>query len=270
MWYTGGRSATPNGFTTQIGLATSSDGINWVKYDDPATTEPPFAASDPVLSAGVLGFDWDGGITAFASVLQTSSGYEMWYIGTKSGQNHWVGYATSVDGISWEKWPDNPIIGMSPPWDSQASYWGNGSVLNFDDQYHFWFTGYRGVPTVFIDSGHVGYATAPIIVSVEPNQPDDSGIPSEYLLLQNYPNPFNPATTIQYAVPHPAKVTLKVYNLMGQEVIALVENEQMGAGSHATGWDGRDAAGDVLASGVYFTRMQAGNFVQTRKMLLVQ
>ena len=95
-------------------------------------------------------------------------------------------------------------------------------------------------------------------------------VPSNFELAQNYPNPFNPSTTIKYGVPSPVRVNLKVYSLLGKEVVTLVNDEQRESGFHATIWDGRNAAGHVVASGVYFVRMRAGNFVKTRKMLLVE
>ncbi len=95
-------------------------------------------------------------------------------------------------------------------------------------------------------------------------------MPTNYELSQNFPNPFNPATTIQYALPNPDRVTLRVYDLLGKEVVTLVDHALREAGYHAAVWDGRNAAGNLVASGIYFVRMQVGNFVQVRKMLLVE
>jgi hypothetical protein len=95
-------------------------------------------------------------------------------------------------------------------------------------------------------------------------------VPTHYELLQNFPNPFNSVTTIQYGLPKPSTITLAVYNLLGEEVAILIKNELQDPGYHAVTWDGRSAEGNVVVSGVYFTRMQAGDFVQTRKMLLIQ
>ncbi len=90
------------------------------------------------------------------------------------------------------------------------------------------------------------------------------GLPEEFSLSQNYPNPFNPTTTIEYSLPKAGDVSLKVYNLTGQEV-ALLINDKMPAGNHTVSWD---ASGS--ASGVYFYRLQAGDFVKTRKMVLLK
>jgi hypothetical protein len=91
-----------------------------------------------------------------------------------------------------------------------------------------------------------------------------SSLPLRFALEQNYPNPFNPSTIIRYALPHTLFVTLTVYNILGQQVAQLV-NEQQEAGYH-------DAVfrGDGLASGVYFYRIQAGDFVASKKLLFLK
>jgi len=89
-------------------------------------------------------------------------------------------------------------------------------------------------------------------------------IPTEFALGQNYPNPFNPSTTIEFALPHSGHVTLKVYNILGEEVATLV------SGKRAAGFFGTTWAADGLPSGVYFFRLFAGNQVQIRKSLLVR
>jgi hypothetical protein len=91
-----------------------------------------------------------------------------------------------------------------------------------------------------------------------------SVVPTEFSLSQNYPNPFNPTTELRFAVPQDAQVVLRVYDVMGREVAELV-NGNMPAGFHAVTWD---ATG--VASGLYVYRMTAGNFTQTRKMVLMR
>ncbi len=88
--------------------------------------------------------------------------------------------------------------------------------------------------------------------------------PLTYKLAQNYPNPFNPATTIEFALPTSAFITLKVYNLLGEEVATLVA-EKREAGIHRISWDARG-----LASGVYLYRVEAGEFIQTKKLILMR
>jgi hypothetical protein len=84
------------------------------------------------------------------------------------------------------------------------------------------------------------------------------------VLRQNYPNPFNPSTTIRYGLPHRSTVQLTVFNTLGQQVATLVQGEQE-AGYHEVRFD---ASG--LSSGVYFYRLSAGTYVETRKLLLLK
>jgi hypothetical protein len=100
-----------------------------------------------------------------------------------------------------------------------------------------------------------------LITSVEPTI---SELPNSYLLQQNYPNPFNPSTTITFSLPKSSQVTLSVFDVLGRQVSMLV-NERRDAGVHEVKFD---ALG--LASGVYCYRLQAGDFVQTRKLALVR
>ena len=89
-------------------------------------------------------------------------------------------------------------------------------------------------------------------------------LPERFVLEQNYPNPFNPSTTIQYALPNRSHVTLTVFNTLGERVATLVQGEQE-AGNHEVQFQASN-----LASGVYFYRLQAGDFVQSRKLLLLK
>ena len=103
-----------------------------------------------------------------------------------------------------------------------------------------------------------------IIRAVTGVEETGNNIPKEFALNQNYPNPFNPVTTIQYALPKRSDVTLTIYNLLGKEVERISElNKQ--AGYHEYVWDASH-----IATGVYFYRLRAGDFVQTRKMVLLK
>ncbi len=92
----------------------------------------------------------------------------------------------------------------------------------------------------------------------------DVDLPESFSLSQNYPNPFNPVTEIRYALPKDCQVRLEVYSILGQRVATLVEGTQE-AGYKAVRWD---ASG--VASGIYFYRLQAGSFVESKKMILLK
>jgi len=94
-------------------------------------------------------------------------------------------------------------------------------------------------------------------------------LPSTFSLSQNHPNPFNPSTMIQYALPQDAEVNLLIYNVLGQKVKTLVSEFQT-AGFKSVEWDGTDERGSVVATGIYFFKLKAGEFVQTKKMVMLK
>jgi hypothetical protein len=134
----------------------------------------------------------------------------------------------------------------STPYDNEAGYALNHS-LDLND-----VTGTQIAVNRFGDQ----------VVSVQ--ELPSSGIPNSYSLSQNYPNPFNPSTNIQYSIPKSGLVSLKVYNLLGQEVATLVEGNQT-AGTYVATFDA-----SRVSSGIYFYRLMSGGFVEVRKMLLLK
>ncbi len=117
-----------------------------------------------------------------------------------------------------------------------------------------------------IDVGNDGSIDSTIVL--EPGVPVPSrhlsGLPTTFFLSQNYPNPFNPITEIRYALPRDCRVRLEVYNILGQKVATLVDGNQK-AGYKTARWDASS-----FTSGIYFYRLRAGDFVQTRKMVLIR
>ena len=93
--------------------------------------------------------------------------------------------------------------------------------------------------------------------------------PGEFPVNQNYPNPFNPTTTISYALPEQARVTVDVFNILGQKVRRLVDSDQP-AGEHSVVWDGTDGRGEEVSTGFYFYRVKAGDHTEKKKMLLLK
>ena len=93
--------------------------------------------------------------------------------------------------------------------------------------------------------------------------------PKTFNLSANWPNPFNPETSLRYALPEAAQVKLEVYDMLGQKVRTLVNGLQ-NVGQYTVQWDARNDLGHSVASGLYFYRIEAGNFVQTRKMTLLR
>ncbi len=121
------------------------------------------------------------------------------------------------------------------------------------------FTG--SVPNNIWGNGKINVSAALNSLTAVPRSTEN---PIAFSLMQNYPNPFNPTTTIRYGIPHRSHVLLSVYNTLGQRVAELA-NGDMVAGYHEVTFDARN-----LSSGVYFYRLQAGSYVETRKLLLVR
>lgn len=94
-------------------------------------------------------------------------------------------------------------------------------------------------------------------------------LPEVYSLSANYPNPFNPSTTIEYNLPRRSQVTLELFNVLGQKVRTLVDQTES-PGKHNAVWDGRNEENETAASGIYFYRLRAEEFSQTRKMMLLK
>jgi len=102
------------------------------------------------------------------------------------------------------------------------------------------------------------------IQTITSTQYVNRGMPSAFGLSQNYPNPFNPTTTIRYDVPKESHVAIKVYNILGQEVMTLVDDNKR-PGRYAVMLDGAR-----LASGIYIYRVKAGDFVESKKLVVIK
>jgi predicted GH43/DUF377 family glycosyl hydrolase len=316
MWFGG-----HNGKVRRIGYATSPDGITWTKYDDPTTTAPPYAESDPVLDIGLPG-SWENDWVDSPNVLFIDGVFHMWYSGNDDTNNDRYtrsGHATSTDGIVWVKDSLNPVlnVGSAGSWDDIMCY--QPSVLFDGNKFHMWYSGggvfnwsigyaysldgrnwikdtlnnpvleprlsgewddtYVGLCSAIFNAdstgfklwytggtgfviGDIGYASTTGPTSVEDNKPGE--LPQDFSLLQNYPNPFNPSTTIEFNVLKNSEVTLKIFNMLGEEVATLV-SDRLTASSYSYEWDASN-----LASGVYLYRLEAGSFVETRKMVLMK
>jgi hypothetical protein len=146
--------------------------------------------------------------------------------------------------------------------DSVGSWLGNGKLegmLRFDSFQLKYVAGSK------ITSGAIYIAQLQLARgTVTGVQAESGSIPSAFALLQNYPNPFNPTTNIEFRIANLELVTLKVFDLLGREISTLV-NEVRPAGLYTVRWDASS-----LPSGVYFYRLQAREFVQTRKMVITK
>ena len=108
-----------------------------------------------------------------------------------------------------------------------------------------------------------------IFSSVKEISGSEDSRPSEFSLSQNYPNPFNPATNFQFSLSRSVHVRVEIFNIVGQKVRTLVD-EQMKPGVYLVDWDGEDEKGNFVSSGIYFYRIQAGDFSDMKKMVLIK
>ena len=152
-------------------------------------------------------------------------------------------YCTCSTAV-WVISPDGELLGkIDLPANASNCAWGdsNNEIL-------------------FVTAGNSVYKVSKPAATVIENH--DSNLGKEFKLFQNYPNPFNPSTLIRFFLPSPEIVTLKIYNIAGEEIETLIQRE-LAAGYHETYWSGSN-----LASGVYIYSLQAGKFHDSKKMLL--
>lgn len=156
-------------------------------------------------------------------------GYDGVIANTSDGGNLWTAQTSGTTNDLWDVYFPKPDIG--------------------------WAVG---------DQGTILKASNPTVIWDTPGNIGDN-----FVLYDNYPNPFNPSTIIQYEVPKTAKVSLKVYNILGEETRTLV-NEVKSPGIHSVVWDGTENDGDAAGSGIYFYRLKSENNAQTNKMILMR
>ena len=186
-------------------------------------------------------------------------------------------YRTTDGGSSWEfvKSATAPtLLGCAPGGTRVWARTQEGTILASDDGGNTWYPqevrlppGGRVLYGSFLSKDFgvlVGTNTVLVTTSggIVTETETELQLPTEYILHQNYPNPFNPTTTIEFSLPRASHVSLKVYDVLGQEILTLVNSEKS-AGVHRVEFDGSNAA-----SGVYFYRMQAENNVQTKWFML--
>lgn len=116
-----------------------------------------------------------------------------------------------------------------------------------------------------------GYMVVGIFTDIPVNIHLENGnsSPVTNIVLQNYPNPFNPSTTIEYQISVPDQINIVIYDINGQEVRNLI-NEYKTSGNYSEIWDGKNNYGTSVSSGTYFYQVKIGNFIQTKKMILLK
>ena len=125
---------------------------------------------------------------------------------------------------------------------------------------------------ILIDYDNDGVVDDSTYVTESSSDVDDTGygnLPSKFMLYQNYPNPFNPITEIKFALPEKSQVKLEIFNILGQVVTTLADRE-FSAGNHSLTWNGLDENDLPVSSGIYMYRLSAGDYIATKKMMLLK
>jgi len=170
----------------------------------------------------------------------------------------------SVDqGLNWEML-GNAFSGFQTTWEYKEYSFQNYTGLN-DVHFRFHFISDSTQTHIgwFIDD----IKFSDVIPSISGEETGD--VPNNYVLFNNYPNPFNPETSIHFTVPKMSRVTLVIYDILGRKIRTLVSATKA-AGSYNVTWNGKNDQSQQLASGLYFYKLQAGEFSATKKMMLLK
>jgi hypothetical protein len=242
MWYNG-YEGTQLTDPDRVGLATSIDGINWIKD----------TVNNPVMNLGDPGTFFDTWIQS-SCVLFLDNEYKMWFSGwdaTNITPRKYIriGYATSPNGIEWIVQNDSVEVldvGQAPAWDMYRL--SSPSVLYHEDQYKMWYSGFEGF------THRIGYAYEPETGQIENNS-------FEHSQLFINPNPINKNGVISFVLNGNTQVKLEIYNHQGQKV-STVLNKNLQSGKQSVIFDGFN-----LSSGIYFCVLKTSEGIQTTKMI---
>ena len=193
----------------------------------------------------VTGFFSD--TATFSSISLTSSGSDDIFVAKLSAPGYWL-WATKAGGSDEDE----------------------GYAIARDDNGNFYITGFFSDTATFSSISLTSSGGDDIFVAKLGNYTSgENEIISTKMELSNYPNPFNPTTTINYSLKENSKVSLKIYNIKGQKVKQLF-NDQLSAGEHSVIWNGTDNNGKSVSSGIYFYKLRTANFEKTKKMILMK
>lgn len=305
LYYFGNTSDTVQ--TSQgIGLATSTNGINWQKH-----------ANNPVFSKGDS-LAWDGFWIESPAVLLAGDTFRMWYSGAARDWKIRIGYATSTDGVFWTKHPANPVIDLGLPGTWEDYMVAVASVVSNGSRYEMWYCGVSAadLSNGVIDTPRVGYAYSangliwtkysgnPVLSMVDPPRdtlgpwaPSVVSYGGGYRMWYETGVGFGYATAptsiesdpawghrvdlaiapslglrharIIYSIAKAGRVTICIFDTRGCLVRRLIEHEAR-AGRHVLTWNGRNDHGRPVSSGVYFCALQGNETATAKKFVILR
>lgn len=242
--------------TWLMGMATSPDGINWTKYNDPATTQAPYAESDPILPAGESGEFDEWGVLG-AGVFKKGGFYHMYYSGVGPGPGGYrtdIGFAFSADGITWQKWAENPVYVQEddPYFNAITMIFEQPGVLLYNSTVFMYYD-------YGVQENSLGMATADCPIKISEWELSDYA-----LRITNSPNPVTQSTTFSYNLEESGQVSLDIFDSFGR-LIATPLNEWQPQGEKHILWDARK-----VPAGIYCLRLHCGKMEGKGKMLVVK
>ena len=237
----------------------TNNGQSWIESSLPTL----WAGSFAIIPNETNGMNIFTG-TYFSVYLSTNNGLDWTHI--NSGLNRSVySLATCINWTSGTNLFAGTIFGgVFLSKDNGTSWEAVNSGLSYENDYIYSLV--VSGPYIFAGTLHVngGVWRRPLSEMITPVEITPTVFPARFLLEQNYPNPFNPSTVISYKLPVNSDVTLKVYDVRGNEVTTLAD-EYKPSGSYEVKFEARG-----LSSGIYFYKLQSGSFVETKKMLLLK
>ena len=243
------------GATDGVILSTTDGGDNWTEYNVGVTEDiTQLHFEDATRGWAIAG----------THLLKTSNGGASWTNLNASGQPNFARFDVAENSVIWA----SVISGLN----NSLRYSVDGGVTWFEENLpvnsfvsDLAFTN-RNKGWVCTGQGFIFHRVAETVSIDEPILEGPAG---SFALEANYPNPFNPATHIRFSIETGVNASLTIYNLLGQTVAVLVD-QKLAPGSYEVTWDGRNQHREPVASGVYLYRLQAGDYQQTRRMVLMR
>ncbi|NQT61348.1 MAG: T9SS type A sorting domain-containing protein [Candidatus Marinimicrobia bacterium] len=257
---------------SQVATILSFDDTTWTVYNE-SNTGVDFGGVRSIVIDG-NGSKWflDGGSNLYNLDGDTCTRYDL----QDSGVSVWGTLCLAIDTDDAIWIGTGEIGGIMMP-----TFSGNGLIKYDGINWTILDTSNSEIPGDFVsalainENGNIWIATLPTGIAIyNPTgivglDYEGEEVPVKMHLHQNYPNPFNPTTTISYSVPSMSGVTLKVYDIAGRNITTLRDTHQP-AGNYSLQWNGVDQSGNQVSTGVYFARLDAGEFSQTIKMLYIK
>jgi photosystem II stability/assembly factor-like uncharacterized protein len=308
-WAVGGdHGAFPNYVNHRVVLYTTNGGNTWSFQLNQSYEKPLVSVSFTNSTEGYAAGEWGGiihtsnGGSSWLAKTPISS-YALYGVYFADSSNGWVSgeflglphvasiSKTTDGGNTWqtqtfgtdEYLRDIYFVDSLTGWAVGGTIGGSGSnqhetILHTTDGGATWqmqaspsSSTLLGVSFVDANDGWAVGVDGTVLTTSNPLsiEPVLAAVPSEYALLQNYPNPFNPETNISFAIPKGGHVTLEIYNPVGQKIKTL-ENGLLPSGRYNYSWNGTNDHGSDVVSGVYFYKLQAGEYSQIRKMVFIK